>query len=137
MGSMNKDLYNIVNEGRSIAANEYSATADGTAIDLQGYESCEVIVDVGVIGGTDTPTFPMTVQESDASGSGFTDVAAADLQGGLLADVVAANDDQLHVRGYIGEKRYVRVQIGAVTGTNPVLDVSATFVKSHARHQPV
>ena len=137
MGSMNKDLYNIVHEGRSITADEYSATEDGATIDLQGFESCECIINVGVIGGTSTPTFPIAIQESDASGSGFTDVAAADLQGGLISDIVAATDDALIVRGYIGEKRYVRVQIGAVTGTSPLLDVAATFIKSHARHQPV
>jgi hypothetical protein len=61
--------------------------------------------------GTHTPK----LQESDVSGSGFTDVVAAD-QIGTLAALAANTVQQV---SYIGAKRYVRVVVtvsGATTG---------------------
>jgi hypothetical protein len=131
-----KGLTDRVSVANSIVANEYSATADGASVDLQGYESAEIILSVGVIGGTSTPTFPINIQDSPDDTT-WTTLLAAELDGGLISDIVAANDNGIHTRGYLGTERYIRVQIGAVTGTSPLLDVAAVVVRGHARHQPV
>ena len=131
-----KSLHGRLSVQNSIVANEYAATADGATVDTQGYESAEIVLSVGVIAGTSTPTYPINVQES-ADGTTWATVAAADLEGGLFGSIVAANDNQVHQRGYLGTERYLRVQIGAVTGTSPLLDVAAVIVLGHARTAPV
>jgi hypothetical protein len=55
--------------------NSCPASVTGTGVDLQSYESAEVVITVGTItDGTHTPK----LQESATSNSGFTDVAAGD-----------------------------------------------------------
>lgn len=104
-----KDLFTIFASLRPAAR---TATASGSTVDLANQLSNMVVFEVGTItDGTHTPT----VEESDASGSGFTTVAAADLVGTLAA--LATNTDQKV--GYIGKKRYVRAVVtvaGATTG---------------------
>jgi hypothetical protein len=60
----------------------------------------------------------LTFEESTASGSGFSAIAAADLLGGDNSVVIdAAAEDALVVyRTYTGSKRYVRM-VMTITGT--------------------
>lgn len=103
-------------------------TADKTCdadIDLQGYEGCLVIVNVGASGDTLSGTvyWSLELEESDDD-STYTDVAAADMIGdnaggsgqfALIDD--PAEDDTVYSVGYIGSKRYLRVILNA-TGTH-------------------
>lgn len=129
-----RDIHNSIEFTPSLANAAVTATANGTSIDLAGAEAAEVIIDAGTVGGT-TPVFTVEVQESDASGSGFAEVAAGDLLGGsgeLTID--AANDAQIHTRGYIGNKRYLRVAVTAVSGTSPTIPLSAVVMQHRLRH---
>lgn len=83
-----------------------TASVNGNAVDVRGYNSALVALNPGTI--TDG-TFTPKLQESDQSGSGFTDVDASDLDGAFAA--LASNTPQ--TVGYIGSKRYVRVVITA------------------------
>ena len=77
-------------------------------------------------------------QESDVEGSGYSDIAAADLTGGNDGVVIddAAEDAVVVQRGYIGSKRYVRAYV-AFTGTHTNgTPISALVVKHYLRHQP-
>lgn len=130
-----QDLYTAQSAINSLRAAARTATANGTAADLKGYEAALVVIDLGTFAGT-TPTATLQVQESDDN-STYTVVAAADLQGGALAGIDTTNDEQLHVRGYLGTKRYLRVAITAIAGTTPSLPCSASIVRGHARHAAV
>ncbi len=91
-----------------------TASANGTGVDLAGYERALVVVESGTI--TDG-THTIEVQES-ADNSTFTAVADTDLEGTEPA-IAAANDDTVWTIGYVGTKRYVRVAVtvaGATTG---------------------
>ena len=89
-----------------------TASANGTGIDLQGYDGALVIVNADTItDGTHTPK----VQESDDN-STFTDVASTDLVGTALVAIAAASVQRI---AYVGAKRYIRVVVtvaGATTG---------------------
>lgn len=117
-------------------------TTEGTGVyaDLQNFEGALMMAHIGDSGDTLSGSVYMTVgfQESDASGSGFADIAAADLKGGANNVVIdAPAEDQVVVaRAYVGAKRYVRVLI-TFTGTHTNgTPIAATVVKCFPRHAP-
>jgi hypothetical protein len=115
-------------------------TSEGTGgyVDLAGYDAALMIFDVGAaldtLSGSVYGTFSW--QESDASGSGFANVAAADLLGGDNDVVIdaAAEDELVLYRTYIGSKRYVRLLV-TITGTHTNgWPISGVVVKLNPRH---
>lgn len=134
--AMTQDLYNSLSAIDTLRAQAFTATANGTGIDLKGYESALVVADIGTFGGT-SPTATLRVEESDDD-STYTAVADADLVGGANSlAITTANDVALWTRGYIGDKRYIRAAISAIGGTSPSLPLSAVVLRGHARHLPV
>lgn len=127
------DLKSHVSVAQSLAPASRTATANGTGVDLTGYDAATVVLDLGAAGGT-TPSFTFEVQES-SDNSSFAAVAAADLDSGQPAAVTAGGT--VVEIGYRGIKRYIRVAITAVTGTTPTLLCSATVVRGKPRKQPV
>lgn len=104
-----KEIKSILDVSTSIVPLLRTTTVSGTGIDLANYSGNMFVFTPGAItDGTHTPK----LQESDASGSGYSDVAAADQVGTLAA--LAANTNQ--EVSYIGAKRYVRMVI-TVTGS--------------------
>jgi hypothetical protein len=86
-----------------------TTTTTGTGIDLANALENLVTFHPGAItDGTHTPK----LQESDALGSGYSDVAAAD-QVGTLSALAASTIQQV---SYIGSKRYIRAVV-TVTGS--------------------
>ena len=86
-----------------------TSTVTGSAVDLANYSGNSIVINVGTItDGTHTPK----LQESDASGSGYTDIAAAD-QVGTLAALASSTFQKV---SYIGGKRYIRLVV-TVTGS--------------------
>ena len=123
-----KDLKNNIEPALSLNPAARTASANGTAVDLQGYESALVLVHCGAItDGTHTPS----VEHSDASGSGYAAVAAADLIGSLAA--CTANGIQ-SVR-YIGSKRYIRVVLTVAGSPVTGAIVEAMVARGHERHK--
>lgn len=104
-----KDLKSKIGVVQCIAAAAITATAEGTGVDLQGFNSACVVFSPGTItDGTHTPS----VEESDDN-SNWTTVADADLQGTLAA--LASNTIQRV--GYKGNKRYIRA-VSTVAGAS-------------------
>jgi hypothetical protein len=114
------------------AAIATDTTTVGTAIDLQGYESCEFVILSGVLtDGTYTPL----IEESDDNSS-YSAVADADLLSTEAAEAFAATDDaEAHSIGYVGHKRYVRLSIVSA-GTTSGGFLAAMAYLGHARHNP-
>jgi hypothetical protein len=103
---MSRDIDKDVKVVSTIApAAALTATTTGAAVDTVGYRSKMAIVHAGVAtDGTITPS----LEESDASGSGFAAVAAANLSGAFVA-ITSAADEVVQEVGYLGTKRYLRV----------------------------
>jgi hypothetical protein len=131
-----RDLYNNITAAASIGAQAVTAALNGSSVDMANYASAVVLLDLGTFAGT-TPSATIQIQESDDN-STFTAVAAADLHGGALPGTIdTTNDAQLYERGYIGQKRYLRVAITAIAGTGPSLPLSAVIVRGHPRKAPI
>lgn len=130
-----RDIHNSVRFAGSLANTAATGALDGTTVDLAGAEAAEVILTAGTIGGTSSPSVTIQIQESDQPSSGFTEVAAGDLLGGAGQVVItAANDAEIHTRGYVGNKRYLRAAVTAVSGTSPTLPLSAVVMQHRIRH---
>lgn len=139
-----KDIHNVMSIGTSLKAANRTADANGSGVDLQGYEAAEVVANVGLSGDTlsGSVKIALELEESDDN-SVFTDVADADMIGetgagsgefALIDD--AAEDETTYKVGYLGSKRYIRV-VWNITGTHTNgTPGSADVVRMHARHQP-
>lgn len=98
------DLKSQLSIASTIAPAAYADTATGTAVDLANFTGHPVVV---VYSGAMSNTgFAIEVQESDASGSGFTAVPDALLDGTEPATVEASTITRI---SYLGRKRYLRV----------------------------
>lgn len=126
---MASDMYSRINVAQSLNPAARIATANGTGVDLAGYEGALCVVSVGT--RTDG-THALKLQESDDNTT-FTDVAAADLRGSFPADVTTGTPIRV---GYKGTKRYVRA-VATVTGATTGAVYGVDIVRDGARKQPV
>lgn len=112
-----------------------NTAAVGTVIDRRGFDSLTYVIATGTLADADA-TFTALLEESDASGAGFTAVADADMIGTeALASFTFADDGAVRKLGYIGHKRYTRLTItpAANSGSAPF---SAVAVLGHASARP-
>ncbi len=123
-----QDLKNNISIATSLAPAARTASANGTGVDLSGFDSAVAVITPGAItDGTHTPK----LQESDDDTT-YTDVGAADLIGSFAA--IAANTNQKV--GYIGAKRFIRV-VSTVAGATNGGVYGATVIRGHARNYPI
>ena len=142
-----KDMSNTIATAVSVKNAVYTAASNGTGVDLQGYESATVLVDVGAEGDTLSSSvhFEISLEESDDD-STYTDVAQASIIDGTIASggiflkldgTAGGNPDStggIFRVGYVGNKRYIRVVI-AKTGTHSTgTPIGAMVVRGSARH---
>jgi len=145
-----QDLSNNIGLGNSIINGVKTAAANGTGIDLQGFEEATAVVSVGAEGDTLSGSvyFEVSLEHSDDD-STYTDCVQADIVNGTIAaggiwlklDGTTDGDPgtaggQWQV-GYVGGKRYVRLVL-AKTGTHSTgTPISGLIVKSRPRSAPV
>lgn len=126
-----------------------TADANGTGVDLQGFESAMAVVSVGAEGDTLAANlnFQVRIEHSDDN-STFTRLVQADIVNGTIAangvwlilDGTTGGDpgtagDNWQV-GYVGGKRYVRLVLFK-TGTHSTgTPLSGNFVLSRPRNAP-
>ncbi len=112
---MMRDLKSNIDVAQSLAPAARTASANGSAVDLEGYDSAVGEFSAGAwTDGTHTPK----LQDSDDNVT-YTDVDAAYLQGSFTAVSGAGQQNAAQRVGYIGGKRYVRGVVtvaGATTG---------------------
>jgi hypothetical protein len=142
-----KDLSNNLVIENSLINAVKTAGANGTGVDLQGFESALAVVSVGAEGDTLSSSiyFEVSLEHSDDN-STYTDCVQADIVDGTIAaggiwlkldGTADGNPDtaggQWQV-GYVGGKRYVRIVL-AKTGTHSNgTPISGVVVKGSARH---
>lgn len=99
----------------------------GTVIDRLGFNSLVYAIAIGTLSDADA-TYAVLLEESDASGSGFTPVVDAYLTGTEAeAGFTFADDGEARKLGYRGTKRYTRLTItptGANSGNSPIAAVA-------------
>jgi hypothetical protein len=111
-----KDLYHNLGAVPAVVPAVKSATENGTAIDLAGFNSALIVLNTGAIVGDGD--FNAKLQESDTTtDADFSDVAAADQLGSFPASLDA---NAAYRVGYIGSKRkrYIRVVLTKAGGTS-------------------
>jgi hypothetical protein len=103
-----------------------TADADGTTVDLQGFNSAMVVVNTGIEGDTlsGSVKFDFILEHSDndstwSAVTSSTDVTegSVDSSGIFLTLDANAETPQISQIGYIGGKQYIRCKIDA-TGTH-------------------
>ena len=87
------------------------ATVASSILDTAGYEGIELDAIIGALTGVDGSNHVTPVlQESDTVvGTDFASVAASDMIGAFSKVDAATKDSVIQRVGYIGKKRYVRV----------------------------
>jgi hypothetical protein len=113
-----KDLHSHLKRTVAIGCAVLSADNTPAAIDLQGYESAEILLDIGVGGitfsGTNKIEFILTHSDDDST---YTAVALADMlglasigAGGIIKALTSAHAAAAVYRcGYKGGKRYLKL----------------------------
>jgi hypothetical protein len=103
-----------------------AATITGDAIDRASFASMVMSHRCGTASGTPTSyTVDTKLQESDASGSGFADVA-----GETLVQLTADNTSDEKVVDLRGRKRYLKLvtTVAFVGGTSPKVEAAGAVV---------
>jgi hypothetical protein len=128
---MKRDLVNNIAIAQGLAPSVKTASVDGAAIGLRGFESATVVVNTGAIAGAGV--FALKLQHSDTTtAEDFVDVPANRLIGELPATLAA---DSVYRQGYIGMKPFIRLVLTRTSGTSIAL--GAVVVKGHAADMPV
>ena len=88
-----KDLAQNVKVDHSLSAVVRTASANGTGIDTQGFQSVTLVADVGAAGITlnGTNKFSFSLEDSDAPASGFAAVTNNTLVTGVQLMVVVSS----------------------------------------------
>jgi hypothetical protein len=106
-----------------------------TALDCAGFTGAVVAIATGTLSDADATTVVL-LEESDASGSGYTAVADADLIGTELAAAPGfADDNECFKLGYKGTKRYLRLTV-TPSGNTGNIPLSAVWILTSPRSVP-
>lgn len=133
-----RDLYHNIAVVQLMAPVDIGANDKYSSIvDLQDFEQCDIIVNLGVCTGATGNTYVTPVlQESDSlTEADFSAVDSDDYLGGFSKVDDVAEDNTIQRVGYVGSKRYLRVLMD-VTSTMTNVPVSITAILAGARHNP-
>lgn len=136
-----RDLYNNIAVVHLLDAKDITTSDTASSIlDLQGFESACILVNVGAITTPDADSYITPVlQESDTTANGdFTDVDAADIIGAFTKIDAATKDQTTQFVGYKGTKRYIRVNIDITDADNGISHalVSVDGILGHPHTAP-
>lgn len=144
-----RDLYHNFLSVSTLAPTARNTNANGATVDLLGYDSCLMVVDIG--GGgvafTDTNYIEVQLEHSD-DGSTWADVVTGDVQrastDAVANGVVIRPPNQLinvvvgvETVGYIGNKRYVRGSVNFQGTHSTATSISIVALLGNASYRPV
>ncbi len=138
-----RDLANNISVAQSLAPAVRTADANGTGIDLTGFEGATVVVDTGAEGvslsGSVKIDFKLEESSDDSTYTAVTSATAVtdgtvDSNGIFLTIDADGETPQVATIGYVGGARYIRV-VADFTGSHSTgTAVAASVIKSHPRH---
>jgi len=127
-----RDIKNNLDTVGSIDPASFTATTNGSGVDLRDFDGAMVVFQAGTADtGSGNETYTPSVEESDDN-SIFSSVAASELESALVN--MTANSVQRV--GYKGAKRYVRAVL-TLGGTTPSIDASALVVRGLPHRSPL
>ena len=139
-----QDLHSNIYAIEAIGAAELDADNTPAAIDLQDYNSAEILLNVGVGGitfsGTNKIEFKLTHSDDDDT---YTDVTTDDMLGvtiasdGIIKALTSAHAASAVYRfGYKGDKRYLKL-LADFSGTHgTATPIAATVIAGHGYSGP-
>ncbi len=143
-----KDLYNNISAVSVLHSVVVSATANHADIDLAGYNSAVLLIDLGTDAGTglgESHNLAFKLEHADDDGTGaagsYAAVATADIQGytptaGVFLTVDSTDEDNtLYKVGYVGGKRFLKLTY-TEAGTVSV-PMTIIILKGHPIDAPV
>ncbi|MGE0754582.1 MAG: hypothetical protein AB7L92_05420 [Alphaproteobacteria bacterium] len=135
-----RDIYHNIKVTQHVTPVVATSTQTSSAIDLQGYNSANIVFAVGQSGDTLSGGvyWTLKLQESDTD-SGYTDVAASDISSGAATVVVddPAEDDAAYSLGYIGTKRYVKAVVTPTGSHSNGTPIGVIALRGDAGYRPV
>lgn len=138
-----KDLYDNIETVSVLSPVVVTATATHTDIDLAGFNSACLLIDIGTDAGSglgESNYWVFTLQDSD-DGTTYANVETADMtdltvtSGVVLTVNTTDEDNTLYKLGYVGGKRYLQL-VYTATGTCSTV-MSIVLVKGHPLDAPV
>jgi hypothetical protein len=135
-----RDLYHNVLVTQHFNPAVSSVTRTSTAMDLQGFNSANVVFAIGQSGDTLSGSvyWTLKLQHSDDD-SVYNDVTLADLNNASLTVVVdsSSKDKTAYSFGYQGSKRYLKA-VATPTGTHTVgTPIGMICMRGTAAYAPV
>ncbi|MBL4757490.1 MAG: hypothetical protein JKY32_07585 [Rhizobiales bacterium] len=139
-----KDMHSEMTAVAALGAAVLAADNTPVAIDLQGYNAAEILLNIGIGGitfdATNKVEFVLTHSDDNTT---YTNVADADMLGvsgisnGIIKSLVAAHAAAAVYRsGYIGNKRYLKI-LANFSGTHGAgTPIAATVLKSEGHDSP-
>ncbi len=135
-----RDMYHNVLVTQHLSPVVSTTTKTSTTIDLQGYNSANVIFNLGLAADTLSGTvyWTLKLQHSDDD-STYVDLATTDLNSPALTTVVdsSTKDRTCYSFGYQGAKRYLKA-VATPTGTHSSgTPMGIIVLRSTASYMPV
>lgn len=118
-----RDLYSNITAMPAFTPAVQTAAGNGASIDTLGAGRLAFVVNTGAVAGSGD--FGLKLQESDTGTSGWTDVAADQVDSTAPATLAA---DSAYRLGYRGWKRYVRLALTKAGGTSIAAGAVAVIV---------
>lgn len=116
-----KDLLHSQKISQVLTPAVKTTTQTSAEVDMQGFESLNVLFSIGQSGDTLSGSVKWTLklEHSDTTSTGFTDVDAAGVFNSAATVVIdaAAEDEAVYTLGYKGGKQFVRA-VATATGTH-------------------
>lgn len=130
-----RSIYEHLQHSVVLVPQTLTATTLTSAVDLKDVDSAGFLVVTGAMAFDTSNYLTLNIQESDSSGSGFADAAAADLYSSNNVVLDEAGDaSKSHFLGYRGSKRYIKLNI-VETGTVSV-PMSVDFISINPKLMP-
>ena len=127
-----RDMKNNMDAVNSLDPDNYTATTNGTGVDVRDFDGALVVFSAGTLDVANADeVYTPSVEESDDNSTYSAD-ASADMEG-TLSNLTANSIQRV---GYKGSKRYVRATL-TISGTTPSVQAAAWVVRGIAHQSPL
>ncbi|MEM7301912.1 MAG: hypothetical protein AAF468_12570 [Pseudomonadota bacterium] len=139
-----KDMHSAITAVLAIGAAVHTADNTPAAIDLQGYNAAEILLNIGVGGitfsGTNKVEFVLTHSDDDSTYANVTDadiLGVSSISDGIIKSLTSAHASAAVYRfGYKGGKRYLKL-LADFSGTHGTgTPIAAVVLKSEGYDSP-
>ncbi len=138
-----KDLHNNIEVAAVLHPIGIAATEIFTDIDLAGWNSAELVIDIGLDAALTAAAYWTFTLKDSPDGTTYTAVEDADMLGvtGIVAGLIltvdsTAEDNTIYHFGYVGGQRYLELTL-TEAGTALTGPICIMILKGHPQDAPV